>query len=34
MLGLPLRQKYFARHGSHPGKSQAGLAYDRIWLGG
>ena len=34
MIGLPLRQKYFARHGSQPGNSQAGLACDRIWLGG
>ena len=32
MIGSTFRQKYFARYGSHPGNSQAGLAYDRICL--
>ncbi|MDF3855200.1 hypothetical protein [Paracoccus pantotrophus] len=32
MIGATFRQRYFARNGSHPGNSQAGLAYDRVGL--
>nr|WP_240540333.1 ABC transporter substrate-binding protein [Paracoccus sp. pheM1] len=32
MIGATFRQRYFARYGSHPGNSQAGLAYDRVGL--
>ncbi|WP_423208336.1 ABC transporter substrate-binding protein [Paracoccus yeei] len=32
MIGMVFRQRYFARYSSHPGNSQAGLAYDRVGL--
>lgn len=32
MIGATFRQRYFARYGSQPGNSQAGLAYDRVGL--
>lgn len=32
MIGSRFRQSYHARYGSHPGNSQASLAYDRVSL--